>query len=110
MSGRELAANVALTFLVLCAVVFGYLGIGTFADMVTKDVTRMVAKDAEAVTVRRDGMPLDSLTYDAPVWLDGCTGARKIVDRVSGASWWVLTIGEGVYTQYIVLPIGKEAQ
>ena len=63
------------------------------------------AAEAEAIDVRRTGMPLDALSYDPPVWMDGCTSARKIVDRNTGDSWWLLTIGEGVYIDYVVLPI-----
>ena len=99
VSPREIVANICLTALTLFAVVFGYLGIVYVIDK--------AVPDAEAVTVRRGGMPLDAVTYDPPVWLEGCTCARKVVDRVTGDSWWVLKMGEGIYTEYIVLPAGR---
>lgn len=53
-------------------------------------------------TPRQNGMPLDAISYDPPVWMPNCCKAYRIYDRTNGEQWWVLVMGNG----YVVLPIG----
>jgi len=59
----------------------------------------LTACSGEGNAVKRPNAPLDAIRYEAPAWAQG--DALKVVDRSTGASWWVLRV-DG---QTVVLPI-----
>lgn len=47
------------------------------------------------------GAPLDAVSYEPPKWIQ-CNECRRVTDRMTGMSWWVLTLNGN---EYLVLPI-----
>ena len=70
----------------------------------TEDVAT-VSQDAPVQVEHANGCPLDAVAYDAPAFANHDSKALKVVDRTSGASWWLVKMGRS----WVALPIeGKE--
>ena len=62
--------------------------------------------DVSPTIEHANGCPLDAVAYDAPAFANRGSKALKVVDRLSGDSWWLVKMG----TEWVVLPIeSKEA-
>ena len=55
--------------------------------------------EAESV---HPGAPLDAVSYEPPKWMPDCHECRRVTDRMTGRSWWVLTLNGN---EHLVLPI-----
>ena len=48
--------------------------------------------------------PLDAISYVPPVWMTECTRCQRVTDRITGKSWWMLTMSDGTH---VVLPLDE---
>jgi hypothetical protein len=63
--------------------------------------------DVSPTIEHANGSPLDAVAYDTPAFVNHGSKALKVVDRTSGASWWLVKMGRS----WVALPIeGKEVE
>jgi hypothetical protein len=71
-----------------------------------EDTNEQIARGSSPAIEHANGCPLDAVAYDAPAFANHGSKALKVVDRLSGDSWWLVKMG----TEWVVLPIeSKEA-
>jgi hypothetical protein len=95
--------------IIVCATVIGLTGLlvscGNDINS-TMEADERTAQDVSPAIEHANGCPLDAIAYDAPAFANNGSNALKVVDRLSGDSWWLVKIG----TEWVVLPIeSKEA-
>jgi hypothetical protein len=95
--------------IIVCATVIGLTGLlvscGNDINS-TMEADERTAQDVSPAIEHANGCPLDAVTYDAPAFADNGSRSFKVVDRTSGAQWWLVKMGG----EWVVLPIeSKEA-
>jgi len=95
--------------IIVCATVFGMacslVSCGNDINAAMEAEVK-AAQDASPAIEHANGCPLDAVAYDAPAFANRGSKALKVVDRLSGDSWWLVKMG----TEWVVLPIeSKEA-
>ena len=58
-------------------------------------------QDVSPAIEHANGCPLDAVAYDAPKFASPVMPMVKVVDRLSGSSWWLVNM----YNEWVVLPI-----
>ena len=95
--------------IIVCATVFGMacslVSCGNDINAAI-EADEKAAQDASPAIEHANDCPLDAIAYDAPAFANHDGKALKVVDRLSGASWWLVKMG----SEWVVLPIeSKEA-
>ena len=85
----------------LCMVAFVVIA---FALMVAFALYVPAPRPTTPTTPTAGGCPLDAVSYDAPVWMPECTRCQRVTDRITGKSWWMLTMSDGTH---VVLPLDE---
>lgn len=90
-----------------CATVLGLTGLlvscgGEVNAAIEAD--EKAAQDVSSAIEHANGCPLDAMVYDAPKFASPGMPMVKVVDRLSGSSWWLVNM----YNEWVVLPITNE--
>lgn len=87
-----------------CATVLGLTGLLVSCGNNINSATETDAKTAQGVSPAIEhvnGCPLDAMVYDAPKFASPGMPMVKVVDRLSGSSWWLVNM----YNEWVVLPV-----
>ena len=95
--------------IIACATILGLAGLLVCnGDEINAKInaSKTTVQDAFPAIEHANGCPLDAVSYDAPKFASNGSVSLKVVDRLSGDSWWLVKMS----TKWVVLPIeSKEA-